>query len=868
MELLLKWARSQGCGTRKLAICSTLPRAFVASEDVCVGDTLVVIPQRVLLHADCAYRDPEFGQAFSRLKEELHVELDARSVLCLLLIVEKAKQQSSGWAPYISLLPDVYDDPYWWHEDQLQLLRGTRLSRSVAQYMPGLHQLASWMARLHELHRETQLASMDQGVSPIEAATAVTSTDMPAAQRSGRTLLATYESGWCLSLAAARWARSTVWSRSFTVRRLADGTTNAVAMVPVLDMIDHSPAMEVVWHTGALGDEPFQYTTLTALKKGTVLANNYGAKTSDELLLAYGFLLPHWNPTDHFQVSLAHSQLSTTGGPAVGAPAAAPAHASGSRTHKLPATPTGSAPADQQPAALGAPLGALPAAPSAPPPTATQQVSPGAGIPAGFGTALPTVAAPQREAGDEGSDAELARVQLGAEDVQRQLALSAAGLGTQHHLRLHDPLPQGLLLSAQLCLASGSQLYSLTASLTAHMQQQQLPGHGQTLVETQPQLELSHEEHCCVPAASLTDGHEQVAASSPAANTLSHILMAPTAMHIMASTPTASSHRQHHSGGSHGSSRKRPPPEQNSSSAGMAQQVRVGQPHHRHHRHHRQHHRHEHDPHAQPSGPGPCPPSGPHGPSAAAAAAPHHSMGEESGLELQRYREQATPGVAVPGASDPIHALPAAQPPTPAPPAPGPCHLLEHGLQQQQIPALASLRKQLQGKLDAMASSQELDFAAQCVPTAHTTASLLHPGSSSSTQGSGTASVQAPGYCPSDPVRHKRSGAVAMETDTSCSPLHDLPPPCKPCLSQCQPCPTTAAPTAAGPHSWVLPDLCGLLPGPAKASKELGSPQLACGQVRGQHHHTQLAVQYVRSQQALVRSALTALHPLTHRLAP
>ncbi|GFH11636.1 uncharacterized protein HaLaN_07168 [Haematococcus lacustris] len=183
---------------------------------------------------------------------------------------------------------------------------------------------------------------------------------------------------------------NTVWSRSFTVRRLADGTTNAVALVPVLDMIDHSPAMEVVWHTGALGDEPFQYTTLTALKKGTVLANNYGAKTSDELLLAYGFLLPHWNPTDHFQVSLAHSQLSTT---------------------------------------------------------ATQQVSPGAGIPAGFGTALPTVAAPQREAGDEGSDAELARVQLGAEDVQRQLALSAAGLGTQHHLRLHDPLPQGLLLT-------------------------------------------------------------------------------------------------------------------------------------------------------------------------------------------------------------------------------------------------------------------------------------------------------------------------------------------------------------------------------------------------------------------------------------
>lgn len=78
-------------------------------------------------------------------------------------------------------------------------------------------------------------------------------------------VLSTYKGGWGLTEAAARWARSSVWSRSFTVRSLADGSRNAVAMVPVLDMIDHSPSIEVVWHTGMDGSEPFQFVPLAAV---------------------------------------------------------------------------------------------------------------------------------------------------------------------------------------------------------------------------------------------------------------------------------------------------------------------------------------------------------------------------------------------------------------------------------------------------------------------------------------------------------------------------------------------------------------------------------------------------------------------------
>ena len=34
-----------------------------------------------------------------------------------------------------------------------------------------------------------------------------------------------------------------------------------IALVPVLDLLDHSPAAHVAWHTGASGTDPFQFIT-------------------------------------------------------------------------------------------------------------------------------------------------------------------------------------------------------------------------------------------------------------------------------------------------------------------------------------------------------------------------------------------------------------------------------------------------------------------------------------------------------------------------------------------------------------------------------------------------------------------------------
>lgn len=66
------------------------------------------IPQHLLLHAGLCCHDCTFGQAISELKAEVGVEMDDRHLLCLLLIIERAKGTNSKWHSYISYLPQTY----------------------------------------------------------------------------------------------------------------------------------------------------------------------------------------------------------------------------------------------------------------------------------------------------------------------------------------------------------------------------------------------------------------------------------------------------------------------------------------------------------------------------------------------------------------------------------------------------------------------------------------------------------------------------------------------------------------------------------------------------------------------------------------
>ena len=76
--------------------------------DFLAAVAFVKIPQQLLLHAGLCSCDCTFGQAFNKLKTDAGIEMDDRHLLCLLLIVERAKGINSEWHPYISYLPQTY----------------------------------------------------------------------------------------------------------------------------------------------------------------------------------------------------------------------------------------------------------------------------------------------------------------------------------------------------------------------------------------------------------------------------------------------------------------------------------------------------------------------------------------------------------------------------------------------------------------------------------------------------------------------------------------------------------------------------------------------------------------------------------------
>eukprot|EP00884_Botryococcus_braunii_P021114 jgi/Botrbrau1/7687/Bobra.0159s0125.1 len=280
MDDLLAWASTKGVACGNIAFGGATGRQVIAKQGLAAGGTVLQVPQDLLMHPAAAFRDPGYGPAFNKLVEREGPLLDERFQLCLFLLMEKARGASSFWAAYLAVLPQAYDDPFWWEEEDVKLLQGTALGWAVSFYRRRLACLSSW--------RDSLLASCTEGAGLTQEGLA-----------------------WAGTPEALLWVRSTVWSRSFNVRLKGHGDRKTLALVPLVDMLDHSPAFHVVWHTGPSSTEAFHFVTLTPVPQGGIVYNNYGHKSNGELLLGYGFVLQH-NMADFFHIGVG---LTGGGGP-------------------------------------------------------------------------------------------------------------------------------------------------------------------------------------------------------------------------------------------------------------------------------------------------------------------------------------------------------------------------------------------------------------------------------------------------------------------------------------------------------------------------------------------------------------------------
>lgn len=313
MDTFLAWCKlngAYGLNTLKQVVSSKNGmRTVITKDEIAAGQEFASIPCDMVLDGMVAFQSELGRRVVAYLKdweEKKEQEMPNRHRVLLLsfLVYERFQRKNnefdldkhgkvglsasagspnspSAWFPYLAVLPESYDDPLHWPADEVtRELAGTNL----AHYL---------------VHREADLRS-----------------ELEHAQKAVGDLFDDGVLDWKNWL----WANSAVYSRAFPGKwtpfssaTREDGKTNfelgnpalepcGLALLPFLDMINHDPLAHVDWFSGtspsssvAPNEARVRFAhpsnSPSSLPAGSEIFNNYGAKSNEEFLIGYGFVL-------------------------------------------------------------------------------------------------------------------------------------------------------------------------------------------------------------------------------------------------------------------------------------------------------------------------------------------------------------------------------------------------------------------------------------------------------------------------------------------------------------------------------------------------------------------------------------------------
>ena len=322
VERLARWADQRGLQLAPgVSVGPTGPEqlGLIARDGVRTGVTVVEVPRRCLIHAGTAMQT-DLGKLLAQVG---HV--DSENILLLWLMRERARAlmhergekllvqdvdvvggvDRPDWGPYLASLPARYDTMLSADESVFDALAGT-MAEGVARNAHA-HVRAAYQA----LDVPGLSAAFPDAFSPANAFT---------------------EDQYV-------WAVETCYSRGLQVEGLSNATPRghigsggrddagedegegerkqeaATCLVPVADMINHSPAAHI-WAYGRLdaesGSLKFRATRPVAAARadsdqgnagGVEVTLGYGSLSNTDLLVFYGFSVTN-NPHDYFAVTI------------------------------------------------------------------------------------------------------------------------------------------------------------------------------------------------------------------------------------------------------------------------------------------------------------------------------------------------------------------------------------------------------------------------------------------------------------------------------------------------------------------------------------------------------------------------------------
>ncbi|KAG8530918.1 uncharacterized protein KY384_004275 [Bacidia gigantensis] len=236
-------------------------RVKPGSEPLECGSKIVSCPKTLMVSFAAAHS--------SSLLESLNRNAPNRTgneiiSLRFFLVEQLLLGQDSFWSPYIQRLPQPGDSnglntTLYYDQEDFKWLQGTNLGAATL----GRTQL--WRQEYEDSMKILRVGSATYDWNPWT---------------------------WELYL----WATTVLTSRSFPVASVFKPDEDIPALVPGLDLLNHSPSAQVVWN---LDGDRYTISVDEPIHSGCEVLNNYGPKSNEELLIGYGFCIAG-NTSDSF----------------------------------------------------------------------------------------------------------------------------------------------------------------------------------------------------------------------------------------------------------------------------------------------------------------------------------------------------------------------------------------------------------------------------------------------------------------------------------------------------------------------------------------------------------------------------------------
>lgn len=301
LERLLTWAKNNGAfidGRINLVLSSDLGLLAKANEDISARK-IFEVPSTICLGPDLAR---------SVLKDYLKdiSYYDSGDELTTLLISKFKfdKLDEHGFGPYIDILPDILNVPFYWNHQEQSMVEDTDLKvildRNFQKLVEEWHSVVGSI--IYQKKDSLFEAELKADLKFYE--------DYHAGKYDGGRL---YEylnkeiHSWT-SFSAYLWSRSILTSRGFPYLLVADDISKhnftKACLIPLFDILNHKSNIPIRWIPAKESENNKVIFKLDkVVKKGEQLFNNYGDKSNCELLLSYGFA-EEKNPHDLASITL------------------------------------------------------------------------------------------------------------------------------------------------------------------------------------------------------------------------------------------------------------------------------------------------------------------------------------------------------------------------------------------------------------------------------------------------------------------------------------------------------------------------------------------------------------------------------------